>query len=197
MRESLSEADRYRSGHGPGANPSRSPLRRSGQVDDYYPLIAQAVSRLERNTADKRQTIYDRARAAMVTQLRNLTPALSESDINREQMALDGAVRKVEAESLRRTRIPLRSSIGQPNQPRGRIHETGDLQETSNVDASDDLPFAKKLVTDTPDLSAELEILQHEIRDRRGWLTIFHAPKLVSLTLMGLLVFSAAASGAY
>jgi hypothetical protein len=84
-------------------------------LDDYYPLIAQAVSRLEHNTADKRRTIYDRARAAMVTQLRRVTPALSESDINREQMALDRAVRKVEAESMRRTRIPLHSSIGQPD----------------------------------------------------------------------------------
>src|ERR1700687_28877 len=107
MKHSSSEADSYRGDHGPDAN-SVGNLRgcaprprRSGQSADYYPLIAQAVNRLEQSTAETRRTIYDRARAAMVAQLRSLTPPLRESDINLEQLALDRAIGKVETQSLR------------------------------------------------------------------------------------------------
>jgi DNA-binding CsgD family transcriptional regulator len=48
----------------------------AGQLADYYPVIAQAVHRLEQNTAQTRQTIYDRARAAMAVELHSLTPPL-------------------------------------------------------------------------------------------------------------------------
>src|SRR5215813_2490402 len=70
---------------------------------DYYPLIARAVAGLERNTGDARRALYERARTALVAQLRGVTPALSESDVTRERLALEEAVRKVEAESARQT----------------------------------------------------------------------------------------------
>src|SRR5206468_9925120 len=70
---------------------------------DYYPLIARAVAGLERNTGDARRALYERARTALVAQLRGVTPALSESDITRERLALEEAIRKVEAESARQT----------------------------------------------------------------------------------------------
>jgi hypothetical protein len=70
---------------------------------DYYPLIARAVAGLERNTGDARRTLYERARTALVAQLRGVTPALSESDVTRERLALEEAIRKVEAESARQT----------------------------------------------------------------------------------------------
>jgi hypothetical protein len=51
---------------------------------------------------------------------------------------------------------------------------------------------------DKPDLAAELDTLQKEIRrDRRGSRVVRHAGKLVPLTIMGLLVLSVAAPGAY
>jgi hypothetical protein len=109
MQDLLSKADCYRGDHGPDENSARSqrgrapPPRRSGQLADYYPPIAEAVNRLEQSTGGMRRTIYDRARAAMVAPLRSLTPPLSESDINREQLALERAIRKVEMESLRRS----------------------------------------------------------------------------------------------
>src|SRR5262245_9816438 len=70
---------------------------------DYYPLIARAVAGLERNTGDGRRALYERARTALVAQLRGVTPALSESDVTRERLALEEAIRKVEAESARQT----------------------------------------------------------------------------------------------
>src|SRR5262249_55062488 len=72
---------------------------------DYYPLISRAVAGLEKNTGEARRTLYERARTALVDQLRGATPALSESDITRERLALEEAIRKVEAESARRMRF--------------------------------------------------------------------------------------------
>src|SRR5215467_2914624 len=68
---------------------------------DYYPLISRAVAGLEKNSGENRRAIYDRARAALLAQLRGVTPALDESDITRERLALEESIRKVEAESAR------------------------------------------------------------------------------------------------
>ena len=45
---------------------------------DYYPLIARAVAGLEKNTGEARRALYERARTALVAQLRGVTPALDE-----------------------------------------------------------------------------------------------------------------------
>jgi hypothetical protein len=66
---------------------------------DYYPLIAGAVAGLERNTGENRRVLYERARAALVAQLRGVEPALEEADITRERLALEEAIRKVEADA--------------------------------------------------------------------------------------------------
>ena len=71
---------------------------------DYYPLIAKAVSGLEKSTGEARRALYDRARSALVAQLRGVTPALLESDITRERLGLEEAIRKVETEAARRSR---------------------------------------------------------------------------------------------
>jgi hypothetical protein len=68
---------------------------------DYYPLIARAVAGLDKNTGDARRALYERARAALVAQLRGVTPVLEESDVTRERLALEEAIRKVEGESSR------------------------------------------------------------------------------------------------
>jgi hypothetical protein len=71
---------------------------------DYYPLIARAVADLDKNTGDARRALYDRARAALVAQLRRVKPAREVSDILREQLALEQAIRKVEDEAVGRAR---------------------------------------------------------------------------------------------
>src|SRR6202035_1463430 len=68
---------------------------------DYYPLIARAVAGLEKNNSENRRALYERARAALLAQLRGVTPPLNESDITRERLALEESIRKVEAESAR------------------------------------------------------------------------------------------------
>src|ERR1700742_4130437 len=79
--------------------------RRRNPMADYYPLIAKAVTGLEKSTGEARRALYDRARSALVTQLRGVQPALSESDITRERLALEEAIRKVEAEAARKSRF--------------------------------------------------------------------------------------------
>ena len=48
---------------------------------DYHPLISRAVSGLDSNTGENRRVLYERARAALVNQLRNVDPPLDESEI--------------------------------------------------------------------------------------------------------------------
>ena len=72
---------------------------------DYYPLIAKAVAGLDKSTGEARRALYERARTALVTQLRGVVPALSESDITRERLGLEEAIRKVEAEAARKSRF--------------------------------------------------------------------------------------------
>jgi hypothetical protein len=71
---------------------------------DYQPLVARAVAGLEKNTGENRRALYERARSALVAQLRGVQPALDESDITRERLALEEAIRKVEAEAVKRQR---------------------------------------------------------------------------------------------
>jgi hypothetical protein len=72
---------------------------------DYYPLIARAIAGLEKNTGEARRALYERARTALVAQLRGINPPLQEAEITRERLALEEAVRKVEAEAARRSRV--------------------------------------------------------------------------------------------
>jgi hypothetical protein len=86
---------------------------------DYYPLISRAVAGLEKNTGENRRALYERARGALLAQLRGVTPALSESDITRERLALEESIRKVEAEAARQFVEPTR----QPPAPKIRPAE--------------------------------------------------------------------------
>ena len=85
---------------------------------DYYPLIARAVAGLEKNTGEGRRVLYERARTALVTQLRGVVPALSESDITRERLALEESIRKVEAEAARQSREVPRPELLRRDRPR-------------------------------------------------------------------------------
>jgi hypothetical protein len=71
---------------------------------DYYPLIARAVAGLDKNTGENRRALYERARSALVNQLRSVEPALDESDITRERLALEDAIRRLEADAAKRGR---------------------------------------------------------------------------------------------
>src|SRR3978361_742269 len=83
---------------------------------DYYPLIARAIAGLDPSApGESRRALYERARAALIAQLRSVQPPLSESEITRERLSLEEAVRKVESEAAQRARHASRGGA----RPRG------------------------------------------------------------------------------
>jgi hypothetical protein len=73
-------------------------------MTDYHPLLAGAVSKLDTNTAEARQTLFERARAILIEQLRSRQPPATESEIMRERFALEDA-------SAKSSRISLENRI--------------------------------------------------------------------------------------
>src|SRR4030088_2251038 len=77
---------------------------------DHYPLIARAIAGLDPSApGESRRALYERARAALIAPLRSVQPPLSESEITRERLSLEEAVRKVESEAAQRAREVTRS----------------------------------------------------------------------------------------
>src|ERR1700721_1192377 len=86
---------------------------------DYYPLIARAIAGLDPSApGESRRALYERARAALIAQLRSVEPPLSESEITRERLSLEEAVRKVESEAAQRARDATRSTGDASRGPR-------------------------------------------------------------------------------
>ena len=85
---------------------------------DYYSLLAKAVSNLPKAGPEPaRKAIYDRARKALVRQLRSLGPALSEADIAREEAALETAIGKLEGQFSPAAPTPPSSAGARPPPP--------------------------------------------------------------------------------
>src|ERR1700685_2518700 len=79
---------------------------------DYYPLIARAIAGLDPSApGESRRALYERARAALIAQLRGVQPPLSESEITRERLSLEEGVRKGES------RAGQRAPRGRPAPP--------------------------------------------------------------------------------
>jgi hypothetical protein len=84
---------------------------------DYHPLIARAIEGLDNSSGEARRALYERARTALVAQLRAIQPPLSEADITRERLALEDAIRKVETETARKARMETRSPVAPARPP--------------------------------------------------------------------------------
>jgi hypothetical protein len=80
---------------------------------DYYPLIARAMAGLDPSApGESRRALYERARAALIAQLRRVQPPLSESEVTRERASLEEAIREIEAEAAQRARDASRAPGG-------------------------------------------------------------------------------------
>jgi hypothetical protein len=73
---------------------------------DYYPLISSMVAGLDNNTGESRRALYGRARSSLYEQLRRIEPPLTNSEMTSERLSLEAAIRKFEAEAIRRPRNP-------------------------------------------------------------------------------------------
>jgi hypothetical protein len=93
-------------------------------MGDYYTMMAKAVGALHPNTGDARWRLYERARAALLTELRSADP----SDIMAAQMLLELAIGHVEADTQRdqraRQTMDAPSTAWPPDTEPGREPET-------------------------------------------------------------------------
>jgi hypothetical protein len=95
---------------------------------DYQSLLTRAVANLPSTSpAAARQAIYDRARKALLTQLRTLRPPLPESDIEREERALDHAIELVEAKFMAPGEAEAPRAPARP-QPAARVPPQGEAR---------------------------------------------------------------------
>ncbi len=68
-------------------------------MTDYYVVLKRAVGGLEHEAPDVRRSIYDKARAALLGQLKAITPPLTTSEISKQRLELEEAIRRVEREA--------------------------------------------------------------------------------------------------
>jgi hypothetical protein len=108
----------------------------------YYPLIARAVERLDRSTGEARRAVYERARKA-VAELRSNQLALLDAEITEERLALEEAIRKVEAEAARKSPTETRTepqSAPSEGMPDGGNIQSRDHGQPASPDRDDRPP---------------------------------------------------------
>src|SRR5882724_5016870 len=72
---------------------------------DYYQLITKAVAGLDPAApSESRRALYERAHAALLAEMRTISPPFTEAEITRERLALEEAVRRVEGNSETKAR---------------------------------------------------------------------------------------------
>jgi hypothetical protein len=65
---------------------------------EYYAVLSRAIAGLATASPDTRRAVYDKARNALVGQLRAIDPPLPTADISRQRLELEEAIRRVERE---------------------------------------------------------------------------------------------------
>lgn len=82
---------------------------------DYYPLLARALEAMPDRSPALRKAVYERARSALIGQLRSLDPPLSDADIDLEARALETAIVRLEAEYA--PPVPAPEPVPEPPPP--------------------------------------------------------------------------------
>ncbi|MEO9901549.1 MAG: hypothetical protein ABJF28_12205, partial [Nisaea sp.] len=82
---------------------------------DYYSILKKTIASLPENNGAARRSVYSRARNAIVNQLKAYEPPLSPSEITSEQLRLEEAIRKVEAEAARESLGLTSKAKGSPS----------------------------------------------------------------------------------
>ena len=68
---------------------------------DYYAILKRAIGALPEPTGEARRAVYEKARTALVNQLKAFDPPLTASEITQQRLQLEDAIRKVEAEAAK------------------------------------------------------------------------------------------------
>ena len=102
---------------------------------EYYAVLSKAIASLEADRPDARRAVYDKARSALIGQLKAIDPPLPTHEISRQRLELEEAIRKVEREAG--TAGPLRVAAGRPAAARAQPEPPPPEYESVDVDAED------------------------------------------------------------
>ncbi|WP_116654765.1 hypothetical protein [Pelagibacterium sediminicola] len=84
---------------------------------DYRELLRRAIDALPENTGANRRAVYEKARGALVTQLRAIEPPLPAREITTHRLNLEDCIRQVEQEATDRLLGRLREVEDEPPAP--------------------------------------------------------------------------------
>jgi hypothetical protein len=84
---------------------------------DFHTVLKRAVSALPDKSGPNRRAVYDKARKALLKQLQSLEPPLPAQEVTQQRLALEDAIRKLEAEIARAGRTPPPGAPISPTAP--------------------------------------------------------------------------------
>jgi predicted ester cyclase len=83
-----------------------------GGVAEYHSIISKAVGELDLNTEQARRRLYERARAALHSEMQTAYPPFRRFEIAAQEMSLKMAIEAVEAEAVRKQNAKLAMLAG-------------------------------------------------------------------------------------
>jgi hypothetical protein len=128
---------------------------------DYKELLRRAISALPENNGAARRAVYEKARSALVGQLRAITPPLPARDITQHRLQLEDCIRQVEQEASEavitfgRETPPLRSAEAKPAEPRPAVPAPIDGKPIETAPAAAE---ASRPTSETPQSTAGMSI---------------------------------------
>jgi hypothetical protein len=66
---------------------------------EYYTVLRRAIAGIDPNVPETRRGVYDKARNALIGQLKAVDPPLTTAEISRQRLELEEAIRRVEREA--------------------------------------------------------------------------------------------------
>jgi len=84
---------------------------------EYYTVLRRAIAGIEPNVPETRRSVYDKARNALIGQLKAVDPPLTTAEISRQRLELEEAIRRVEREAAAGGGAPAPANRPPPRQP--------------------------------------------------------------------------------
>jgi hypothetical protein len=162
-------------------------------MTDYVNILSRAVT--DKPNYEGRRGVYERARQALVAQLRKADPPLSESDITKQRLALESAIRDVEKQAAGGQ--PMIPKPANDSVPDSRASEAGGAAVESVIAEEPRIAPAAPMPTKLKPITADIgqgkgdPLLKRVATYPKGALKNFKRPNNLTLILgaVGLVAF--------